>query len=163
MWIYCPRCEVKQPTINFIYKDENPKKEPIIKCSLCSNEFGQGEALEFEWDIMIKSQMDKFPRKFFKEYLDILEVIKMPDWIPLQYKSDVQFGDGLTVEFFKKWNLFEYFNIENVHTVKHTKLYEISGSPIFKEIFRLYFGLNIHDENASKIVERDTKIDDMIS
>lgn len=169
IYIYCPKCKVRQSANEFDYIEE-PIKDPLIVCSLCNGRFTQGESLDFEWDSMIRSRMDKFPKIFFKEYLELMESlrgIKMhPNWIPLQYKSELQIlSDISTVEFFQRWNLFKYFQIEkhNEREVKHIKLYEISESPIFKEIFRIYFGINIHDDNALKIVSRDQKINEVIS
>lgn len=70
--------------------------------------------------------------------------------------------DKLTTEFYKKWNLYEYYHIDQKIEIKHHKLFEISSSPIFKEIFRNHFNIDINDDNASLIVERDLKISSIL-
>lgn len=145
--MYCPKCEINQNIKDF---DCNHDGGSIV-CKLCKSEFDQAESLDFEWNLMIKNNMKRFPKIFFKEYFDLLSV---------------EFDNPLDVDkFYHKWDLFTYFEKKPEHfdRIGYRFLHEIRSSVVIKEVFRNHFGTMLNSVNAHHVVNRDIKIDDILN
>lgn len=160
--MYCPSCKKNQPSINFTYQ-EIDNEEPIIICTLCNYEFLQRESLEFEWDFMIELQMKRFSKIFFNDYFYLRYLVDLRYKDTVMRSSYEAYIDGLTTDFYKKWNLYDYYHIDREKEIKHHKIFEISNSPVFKDIFIKYFNIDINDTDAYLILQRDLKINNILS
>lgn len=150
--MYCPKCEVNQDIKDFDCDHDGGS----IICKLCQSEFDQAESLDFEWDIMIRNNMKRFPKKFFKEYFDLLSVEfdSLLDLATCELKVD---------KFYHKWDLFTYFETNSQKKVGYKFLHEIKSSVVIRECFRNHFGTAINNKNAHYVVNRDIKIDDILN
>ena len=150
--MYCPKCEINQNIKDF---DCNHDGGSIV-CKLCKSEFDQAESLDFEWNLMIKNNMKRFPKIFFKEYFDLLSV---------EFDNPLYGLAAYVDKFYHKWDLFTYFEKKPEHfdRIGYRFLHEIRSSVVIKEVFRNHFGTMLNGVNAHHVVNRDIKIDDILN
>ena len=104
----CPKCEKSNqcPCINCDPSGDKPNKyiwidteEGIIQCCFCNSQFNEGDSLNYEWDLMIKTYKERLDDKI------------CAFWFESKNKSELYIAHGLD-EFAFRMAFREHYRVD---------------------------------------------------